>query len=1278
MSYQNWYETKNHFWIIYEYLSGGDLGVLVSQDKGLPEGMLKVIARMLTDGLRHLHSKETLFYNFKPTNFVFDEYSNLKFVDFSNARLFQDKEEPSGCPAQYLSPEILRKTNLPSVESDLWGLGALLYELASGTALFQGATDEAVYQSVMAQKIPVVSGYSADFMALISGMLAKNAKDRLNWEGVLGHRWNMGPPSVGNISAVYSNPRNKSVEKPKNLSLRQKTTEKPLTPTQLAHSQMNPPPIEDKKFAKFSTMKNLPSEDLRIPKTSSPKSGDVSLYATATTDTTAASKGTKSSVTTAQIGIKKDTTVSALNRNDLLKKPQNPLPVKTSKPESDPKRPKLVKAESLKDNSSVSSLHHTPILIPSKPDISSSRRNMTPSTLKNDNPSSSRNIAGRRMHTKNLSAVALPESMVNDDTSPPTIPSLPFHNFPEKHSVDSGEDKNDDRRKTPDLAKYSRRPKGTFLKKKEFASPLQSLKLQWKNVCKSKEKRLLEVIHLVVRDRDISPIFDNELIQKFDFDIGDSVSLPNHLAQRFETNEDISSYFTTVIALLAEHLPETQKLSVIYNVCRNTCEANIANFIANSDKFDYFVRLLGSTQSRQLKVALTSLFGLVFRHATMLDSNNNERALIELLVKFSSDPLELIRHRALAALGEILFYNSTQSDSTGSKCQALTMCYPVLVRILKTSRDPVTLSYVTKTIENITTKARVSGAIFTTDDVTDILSTLVDFNKDVFLKKTVLKCIDNLLCLNPTELVKVLSKRKFHEKCVAFIFDKDEELSAVSLGLLTHFLLLTDSKSAEYVESFWQKNIKSFVELLTGPLAALKISALLFINALLLRDLPSVQIIFNETAFMANMEKMMREIPVGEDNDSDLTAFNTSLDFFGEISKKLMDFLLANTHNAFKQILAVKSTSTPRARPRTPLTKGRDDHETSLVEGEAPEAVDFYIRLIAQILTSECMMDLLTEENVVAIFKWGEHIGIVKDVCSEETADAIFGLYALLYKDEEKVQRFVSLLSTQVLDDLTASLGKESNSENHFIKFRLIAELILMVLVENFGSVSPAVFLKALKFIADHLNTPNQKINLVSVEVLRACCDYGIIPKGELNAKTLVKDLFAAARQNDQNCFNKNSFRVVSYFLGLDPDLSFEVYTEGLLDVGLNYLSRFADSVTLDEVVECLTAFFQTVHRQSKATMPERMTFDSKTLLGILRFALQFTKESQGATVVPGIYMVYYTLMVTLNIRNSPKIVTDKSLNLTVLDFSPVLRIRGLTNKDLQNKLAKLRKALSV
>jgi len=51
LKFFNWYETRNHLWIIVEYCPGGDLLQLIEQDKHLPESTLKAFGRDLTAGL---------------------------------------------------------------------------------------------------------------------------------------------------------------------------------------------------------------------------------------------------------------------------------------------------------------------------------------------------------------------------------------------------------------------------------------------------------------------------------------------------------------------------------------------------------------------------------------------------------------------------------------------------------------------------------------------------------------------------------------------------------------------------------------------------------------------------------------------------------------------------------------------------------------------------------------------------------------------------------------------------------------------------------------------------------------------------------------------------------------------------------------------------------------------------------------------------------------------------------------------------------------------------
>ena len=86
LKFYNWYETRNHFWIILEYCSGGDLYTLLEQEKKLPEDAVKKFAYELLEGLSYLHSQGIIFADLKPSNVLMNEYCKLKLCDFGLAK----------------------------------------------------------------------------------------------------------------------------------------------------------------------------------------------------------------------------------------------------------------------------------------------------------------------------------------------------------------------------------------------------------------------------------------------------------------------------------------------------------------------------------------------------------------------------------------------------------------------------------------------------------------------------------------------------------------------------------------------------------------------------------------------------------------------------------------------------------------------------------------------------------------------------------------------------------------------------------------------------------------------------------------------------------------------------------------------------------------------------------------------------------------------------------------------------------------------------------------
>lgn len=121
LKFYNWYETRNHLWIIFEYCAGGDLLQVIELDKKLPEDTIKKFGRDLAQGLYYLHANGIVFCDLKPSNILINEYNTLKFCDFGLARKLSDlaaaatgkgedslemkADKKSGTP-YYMAPEL--------------------------------------------------------------------------------------------------------------------------------------------------------------------------------------------------------------------------------------------------------------------------------------------------------------------------------------------------------------------------------------------------------------------------------------------------------------------------------------------------------------------------------------------------------------------------------------------------------------------------------------------------------------------------------------------------------------------------------------------------------------------------------------------------------------------------------------------------------------------------------------------------------------------------------------------------------------------------------------------------------------------------------------------------------------------------------------------------------------------------------------------------------------------------------------------------------------------
>jgi serine/threonine protein kinase/WD40 repeat protein len=145
------------------------------------------LMRLVADAVAYAHSLQVLHLDLKPANVLLDENETPLVADFGLARQFTAMQaiantELSGTPS-YMAPEQAEVGNQPlTTATDVWGLGAILYELVTGQPPFRGESVQATLSMLGSGRVRrprrLQPGLPLDLEAIILKCLAREPAQR--------------------------------------------------------------------------------------------------------------------------------------------------------------------------------------------------------------------------------------------------------------------------------------------------------------------------------------------------------------------------------------------------------------------------------------------------------------------------------------------------------------------------------------------------------------------------------------------------------------------------------------------------------------------------------------------------------------------------------------------------------------------------------------------------------------------------------------------------------------------------------------------------------------------------------------------------------------------------------------------------------------------------------------------------------------------------------------------------------------------------------------------
>lgn len=802
LKFYAWYETSAHLWLVLEYCVGGDLLTLLRQDSQLPEESIHDFARDLVYALQFLHSKGVIYCDLKPSNILLDENGRLKLCDFGLARRLSDISKSSvsqlpqakrGTPC-YMAPELFLEGGVHSFASDLWALGCVLYECYAGRPPFVANEFTQLVKSIISDSTPPLrNNASKEFLDLVNRLLLKDPAERMHWPELREHAfWKSTvkalplpqQPAFNNLLQLYS----KSVPP----EACQRNAENTLSDRDQG--------VKNTKQGAHGAQKQNENETCQTKGFSTPTKGTPNLENTQNhhiKGSTRVTNGPPLKESSAKINAGVNllrlskivkTNLQRENEGDNYRKPSTKNCGNDSDVKIENNDLELDFAENAESDAHEES------------DVSENSVSATPvSEVKTPMQAQLANVLPDRQDQEENHANMVSPNLLQDSDGNESDCSKAVEECTRLHQREVAA--------TPPhvgLQRRAQRP-ADFADEMGKGASVSPASADPSKVYVNLSQALWHPSDLSVRPIMLSRKSDKATEHVFDVRMlpFDALSASDFLKL---SSDQLDAFISRIVTSVNGNTSLGEKQNALRYLETLSSNVDAANILTNGPVLPMLVKMLRISKLSALRVQLVCVMGLLIRHATLIEDEVASTGIISVLTDGLRDKQEKVRRFAMAALGELLFYVSTQSENSpratvgqespakdgrasSSIWQVPSALIGLISSILRKGEDDATQLYALKAIENIASQGGDWAVRFASNEVIGNLCYIFKApGKHESLRLTAGSCLVRLVRFSPPFIQMVLEKLTFRE-LVAGISKGSQKEQQIKINLINMALL---------------------------------------------------------------------------------------------------------------------------------------------------------------------------------------------------------------------------------------------------------------------------------------------------------------------------------------------------------------------------------------------------------------------------------------------------------------------------------------------------------